>query len=384
MFEYRGKTLPRSPELLIRILGLPYKENLRIEEALTHRSASHERGRKNPVPNYERLEFLGDRVIGLIVSEYLLNTWPAANEGDIGQIFSTIVSTQTLASISRRMDLGYFMILGKGSHSSGDRDNPSILADTLESVTACLYLEYGLETVRQVMIPWFAQPLREIVIGLEQANLLKESRDSRDKKEPEPVASPVAPIVPRRGQPLNYKMLVQKWSQRNHGVQPDYRIIEESGPPHQRKYRVGAFVKDELIATGETTTKRGASILAARHAWETVNASEGQQATDQAKVLEETPAGEPDEVSAGIEQDKPEPLVQRGEDSDEQSSFEPTTAEEEEQARHSQEDQPEELVHETASLGRFGHEPVRDMLPEPPATGEEKREEPLEETHSVP
>ncbi len=274
MFEYRGKTLPRSPELLIRILGLPVKENLRIEEALTHRSASHERGRKNPVPNYERLEFLGDRVIGLIVSEYLLNTWPTANEGDIGQIFSSIVSTQILASIARRMDLGSFMILGKGSHSSGDRDNPSILADTLESLTACLYLEYGLETVRQILIPWFAQPLREIVIGLEQANVIKEAKDGKERKEPE--ASIAAVLVPRRPPSLNYKMLVQKWCQRSHGVQPEYRVIEEFGPPHQRRFRVGAFVKEELLASGETTTKRGASILAAKNAWEVVSGRDGE------------------------------------------------------------------------------------------------------------
>ncbi len=294
MFEYRGKTLPRSPELLIRILGLPVKENLRIEEALTHRSASHERGRKNPVPNYERLEFLGDRVIGLIVSEYLLNTWPTANEGDIGQIFSSIVSTQVLASIARRMDLGAFMILGKGSHSSGDRDNPSILADTLESLTACLYLEYGLETVRQILIPWFAQPLREIIIGLEQANVVKEARDSKEKKEPEVIVSPV--VAPRRPPSLNYKMLVQKWCQRTHGVQPEYRVIEEFGPPHQRRFRVGAFVGEELLASGETTTKRGASILAAKNAWETVSGKEPSSGKPQDAVLAESPAGEESEV----------------------------------------------------------------------------------------
>ena len=294
MFEYRGKTLPRSPELLIRILGLPVKENLRIEEALTHRSASHERGRKNPVPNYERLEFLGDRVIGLIVSEYLLNTWPTANEGDIGQIFSSIVSTQVLASIARRMDLGAFMILGKGSHSSGDRDNPSILADTLESLTACLYLEYGLETVRQILIPWFAQPLREIVIGLEQANVIKEARDVKERKEPEVVISAVIP--PRRPPSLNYKMLVQKWCQRVHGVQPEYRVIEEFGPPHQRRFRVGAFVKEELLAFGETTTKRGASIMAAKNAWETVSASDGNPGKPAGEVQEIFP---PEEESSG-------------------------------------------------------------------------------------
>jgi ribonuclease-3 len=263
LFEYRGKILPRPPEHLIRILGLPFKPTLRIEEALTHRSASHERGRKTPIPNYERLEFLGDRVIGLIVSEYLLNTWPNASEGDIGQIFSGIVSTQTLANIARRMDLGAYMILGKGSHSSGDRENPSLLADTFEALAASLYLEYGLETVRQVLIPWFAQPLFEQVSQLEIQRELREN------------AAPPAPAphqASRRNGNLNYKLLLQKWSQSRYGELPDYRVLDEFGPPHQRRFRMGVFVQGTLLGEGESTTKRGASITAARKAWEKIQA----------------------------------------------------------------------------------------------------------------
>ncbi|MGL3710003.1 ribonuclease III domain-containing protein [Leptospirillum ferriphilum] len=264
LFEYRAKNLPRAPEHLIRILGLPFKPTMRIEEALTHRSASHERGRKTPIPNYERLEFLGDRVIGLIVSEYLLNTWPSASEGDIGQIFSGIVSTQTLASIARRMDLGSYMILGKGSHSSGDRENSSLLADTFESLAAAIYLEYGLETCRQVLIPWFTQPLIEIVQKIEN---LREVRDSSSG----PVSSVIAaqPAPPRAGS-LNFKLLLQKWCQSKAEELPVYQVLEEIGPAHQRRFRLGVFLKGKQLGEAEGTTKRGASVHAAKNAWERI------------------------------------------------------------------------------------------------------------------
>jgi ribonuclease-3 len=264
LFEYRAKNLPRAPEHLVRILGLPFKATLRIEEALTHRSASHERGRKTPVPNYERLEFLGDRVIGLIVSEYLLNTWPSASEGDIGQIFSGIVSTQTLASIARRMDLGAYMILGKGSHSSGDRENSSLLADTFESLAAAIYLEYGLETCRQVLIPWFTQPLIEIVQKIEH---LREIKDTANGVVSTVVVAQVAPV---RGGSLNYKLLLQKWCQSKMDELPAYQVLEEIGPAHQRRFRMGVFVKGKLLGESEGTTKRGASVHAAKNAWERI------------------------------------------------------------------------------------------------------------------
>ena len=236
---------------------------------MTHRSASHERGKKTPIPNYERLEFLGDRVIGLIVSEYLLNTWPSASEGDIGQVFSGIVSTQTLAAIARRMDLGAYMILGKGSHSSGDRDNSSLLADTFESLAAALYLEYGLETARQILIPWFTQPLVEMVAQLE---LQREAREPASVL-PVPVPSiivPAAPASARRNGTLNYKLLLQKWSQSRHGELPAYQVLEEVGPAHQRRFKMGVFVHGVLMGEAESSTKRGASVLAARRAWEKI------------------------------------------------------------------------------------------------------------------
>ena len=264
LFEYRAKNLPRAPEHLIRILGLPFKPTMRIEEALTHRSASHERGPKTPIPNYERLEFLGDRVIGLIVSEYLLNTWPSASEGDIGQIFSGIVSTQTLASIARRMDLGSYMILGKGSHSSGDRENSSLLADTFESLAAAIYLEYGLETCRQVLIPWFTQPLIEIVQKIEN---LREIRDSSSGPGSSVIATQPAP--PRAGS-LNYKLLLQKWCQSKAEELPVYQVLEEIGPAHQRRFRLGVFLKGKQLGEAEGTTKRGASVHAAKNAWERI------------------------------------------------------------------------------------------------------------------
>jgi ribonuclease-3 len=259
--DVRSVNTPKSSDTLIRMLGLPFKESLRIEEALTHRSASHERGKKKPIPNYERLEFLGDRVVGLIVSEYLLNTWPQATEGEVGQIFSTIVSTQTLASIARRMDLGSYMILGKGSHSSGERDNQSLLADTFESLAAAIYVEYGLETARQVLIPWFAQPLQDILRSIEAAA-------PRETQRPAPPTETVVVRGREKGKnPPNYKLLLQKWAQQNFSQNPDIALIEESGPSHQKCFVMGIFLKGLLLEKGTGSTKRGATFVALENLW---------------------------------------------------------------------------------------------------------------------
>lgn len=262
--EVRQGNTPKSAETLIRMLGLPFKESLRIEEALTHRSASHERGRKKPIPNYERLEFLGDRVVGLIVSEYLLNMWPQATEGEVGQVFSTIVSTQTLASIARRMDLGSYMILGKGSHSSGERENQSLLADTFESLAAAIYCEYGLETVRQVLIPWFAQPLQDILRTLETTPP-KEVRKNGTTEE-------VPPPRPRERSknPPNYKALIQRWAQQHFGASPDIHLVEESGPSHQKQFVMGVSLEGLLLEQGTAGTKRGATFLALERLWDRI------------------------------------------------------------------------------------------------------------------
>ncbi len=263
MGDVRQGNTPKSAETLIRMLGLPFKESLRIEEALTHRSASHERGRKKPIPNYERLEFLGDRVVGLIVSEYLLNMWPQATEGEVGQVFSTIVSTQTLASIARRMDLGSYMILGKGSHSSGERENQSLLADTFESLAAAIYCEYGLETARQILIPWFAQPLQEILRSIEAAPPREPRR--------QPPAPPPEQDLPRpreRGKnPPNYKLLIQKWAQQHFGEMPELLLVEESGPSHQKRFVMGVFLGGTLLEQATGGTKRGAGFSALEHLW---------------------------------------------------------------------------------------------------------------------
>ena len=277
MGDVRQGNTPKPAETLIRMLGLPFKDSFRIEEALTHRSASHERGRKKPIPNYERLEFLGDRVVGLIVSEYLLNMWPQATEGEVGQVFSTIVSTQTLASIARRMDLGSYMILGKGSNSSGERENASLLADTFEALTAAIYCEYGLETTRQILIPWFAQPLQEILRAIESAPP-REPR--RAATAPEPVPPAVVPVAAPRSappshrerpkNPPNYKLLIQKWAQQNFGLQPEVVLIEESGPSHQKRFVMGLNLGGVLLGEGSDRTKRGALFSAMERIWENI------------------------------------------------------------------------------------------------------------------
>ena len=328
MGDVRQGNTPKPAETLIRMLGLPFKDSFRIEEALTHRSASHERGRKKPIPNYERLEFLGDRVVGLIVSEYLLNMWPQATEGEVGQVFSTIVSTQTLASIARRMDLGSYMILGKGSNSSGERENASLLADTFEALTAAIYCEYGLETTRQILIPWFAQPLQEILRAIESAP----PREPRRATVPEPAPSPVVTVTAPRSatpsprerpkHPPNYKLLIQKWAQQNFGLLPEVVLIEESGPSHQKRFVMGLNLGGILLGEGSDRTKRGALFSAMERIWENIgqgympdlprlaSARQGSKSSDlrapEDSPLELSPASPEEELSPKASPDEEE------------------------------------------------------------------------------
>lgn len=153
------------------------------------------------------------------------------------------------------------MILGKGSHSSGERENHSLLADTFESLAAAIYCEYGLETARQVLIPWFAQPLQEILRNIEAA----------PPREPRTPVAPVEPEVIRpreRGKnPPNYKLLVQKWAQQHFGAIPEIRLVEESGPSHQKRFAMGIFLEGGLIEQATAGTKRGAGFAALESLW---------------------------------------------------------------------------------------------------------------------
>ncbi len=128
---------------------------------MTHRSYAYEQ--PVPLPHNERLEFLGDAVLGVIVSDLIYRRYPDAAEGAMVPLRASVVNNQQLAALAREMDLGPHILLGRGEELSGGRDKPSVLADTLEAVIGAAYLELGMEAVAEVLVPVFAELLADAV-----------------------------------------------------------------------------------------------------------------------------------------------------------------------------------------------------------------------------
>ncbi|WP_333619139.1 ribonuclease III [Dietzia sp.] len=201
--------------------------------ALTHRSYAYEHG---GLPHNERLEFLGDTVLGLSVTEYLYRTYPERPEGELAKIRASLVNMYTLAEVARELGeggLGAHIRLGKGEELTGGRDKDSILADTTEAVFGAIYLEHGLEPARKVV--------------LEQ---LGERLDS----------------APRLGAALDWKTSLQEVCAAKHLSAPRYRIAE-SGPDHAKEFTATVVVDGEDRGSGTGRSKKEAEQRAAERAY---------------------------------------------------------------------------------------------------------------------
>lgn len=189
--------------------------------ALTHRSALNEN--KALISN-ERLEFLGDAVLELIVSDWLYQRFPKENEGALSLKRSQIVQTKTLAETAKSIKLNDKLILSRGEAKGGGRENESILADCFEAVIGAIYLEKGLASAREFIF----------------ANLLN-----------------------HRVEVIDYKSKLQeKWQKRYHSP-PKYRPLTVTGPEHKKIFTVGVFLKNRLIANGKGLSKQKAEAQAA-------------------------------------------------------------------------------------------------------------------------
>jgi len=189
--------------------------------ALTHRSALNEN--KKLVSN-ERLEFLGDAVLELVVSNWLYRRYPNQNEGGLSLKRSQMVQTKTLAETAKSLNLNQQLFLSKGEAKSGGRENESILADCFEAVVGAIYLEKGLAAATEFI----------------NRHLLS-----------------------RRVEVIDYKsQLQEKWQKRYHAA-PKYKLLKTLGPDHKKVFRVGAYLKQRLIAIGDGPSKQKAEAQAA-------------------------------------------------------------------------------------------------------------------------
>lgn len=209
---------------LSRSLGHVFRNQGLLEQARTHRSAG-------PVHN-ERLEFLGDALVNLIVAQALFERWPRADEGALTRARAELVRESSLAAIARGMDLGAHLILGPGEMKSGGHRRDSILADALEAIVAAIHLDAGFEACRCVVLPWFETAI---------AALPPPDRVGKDAK-----------------------TRLQEWLQARQKPLPVYSLLSESGDDHAKSFRVACTLADPpLQGEGDGGSRRGAEQVAA-------------------------------------------------------------------------------------------------------------------------
>lgn len=210
-------------EALTGRLGHDFARPVLLREAITHPSAARGGGY-----GYERLEFLGDRVLGLIVADMLMRSYPDEDEGALSRRLVALVRSETLAEIARSINLGAALILARGEDESGGRRNPGILADACEAVIAALYLDGGLAAARRFV----------------------ESHWS-------------VPMIARAHPPQDAKTALQEWAQARGRPLPRYHVIDSTGPAHNPRFTVEVSVDGLAPASGSGTSKRGAEQAAA-------------------------------------------------------------------------------------------------------------------------
>jgi ribonuclease III len=238
---------------LMERLGYAFRDPLLLDRALTHSSAVPElraaRGEDiafsgSVVQDNERLEFLGDAVLELLTSEYLLLNYPEWSEGQLSKSRARIVNAHSLEIAARGLQLGDHLRLGRGEEKTGGREKPALLADAFEAIVAAMYLDGGLNPARDL--------LRRTVFeqALEDGDRISES---------------------------DRKSALQEFLQAKGDQPAEYRLAGETGPDHQKKFRVEVWVKGEFMSSAEGTTKKEAEQKAARCALEKLLSAEAKQ-----------------------------------------------------------------------------------------------------------
>lgn len=205
-----------------------------LKQALTHSSATQKRLRSN-----ERMEFLGDRVLGLVLSEMLLEAYPDEAEGEIAYRFTALAQRDALATVATNVGIADVLTLSDGERSSGGLENPGVLADAVEAVLAALYIDGGLDVARTFIHTHWATMMRE-----------------------------------NRRPPKDAKTSLQEWAQGRGMALPKYIIVGQDGPDHQPVFTVEATLQGRPPARGRGTSKRAAEQAAAEALLKTIGAAD--------------------------------------------------------------------------------------------------------------
>ena len=218
----------KKQEEFEKIIGYTFQNETLLRQALTHSYYANERHRKSE--DNERLEFLGDAVLELVSSEFLFLNYPKLSEGDLTKLRASLVCEPTLAACTAQMQLGDFVRLGRGEEQTGGRRRKSILSDALEAVIGAIYLDGGFTNAKEFI-------LKFILTDIEHKKLFYDS-----------------------------KTILQEFVQGNYEEALSYRLLEESGPDHNKNFTVEARIGDRAIGSGSGRTKKAAEQEAAYQA----------------------------------------------------------------------------------------------------------------------
>lgn len=232
-------TKPRPTGKLERALGLEFKNKDLLQQALYHRSYLNEA--PDEVESNERLEFLGDAVLGHVISDKLYRDYPTLTEGQLSQIRALLVRWDALAKAAKRIDLGEYLVLGRGEEMSGGRDRPSNLAGALEALIGAAFLDGGVTRARRLILQLLKPDLEEVA---------KKGITADSKSELQHIAQ-------------------TRWHQI-----PSYKMISSEGPDHAKLFTVEVSLGNEMMGRGQGRTKKQAELNAARQALETLAATD--------------------------------------------------------------------------------------------------------------
>ena len=213
-------------------IGYIFRDRALLDNALTHSSYANEHREQGSLSN-ERLEFLGDSILGLVVADHLFRTRPDLPEGDLTRIRAALVCESSLVDVAKELDLGAYLKLGRGEESGGGRHRPSIQADAVEAMLAAVYLDGGIGQARKL--------IHDLILGHER----EKTAAGRD-----------------------YKTFLQELVQRESGQVLTYRLIGESGPDHAKLFSMEVLLNGEALGAGQGHSKKEAEQAAAKAAVE--------------------------------------------------------------------------------------------------------------------
>ena len=217
-------------------IGLEFKNKDLLKTAFIHRSYLNEHP-KEKLPHNERLEFLGDSVLGFIISDYLFKQFPKDPEGDLTNYRSSIVNARILSKVSKELGLGDYLFLSKGEESTGGRERQYILANTYESFLGAIYLDSGVTASEKFIRDTLIGHLHDII----RNKLYKD-----------------------------YKSQLQENSQSKFNVTPNYKVLSEKGPDHTKIFETGVYLDKKLLAKGSGKSKQSSEQEAAKSALEKI------------------------------------------------------------------------------------------------------------------